>query len=645
MKLIFGFVEICLVRRGFLKLILSILFFTLSHSSQSQSTADSLRLNAILTKAVEIRLNKPDSSIYYAKQVIEQLPPTSFYLHGFANYIISYSNWVKANYKLSAEYGFRSLKYIEMVEGFQYDKSLVLLDLGRTFLDLEYPKEGKKYLDRVLTIAVTNREDIRILANYYRELSLYYAKQNLLDSSLYAANKGIELYSLRKDTLNTSVLYGRKARVFLVQKKYTEALELSSQAMLLDSLVGNRRGFGISNLQIATAWLGLSQADSALYYLSKSIRANHEISNWQALYQGYKTKSEAHLLKNQPLLAVDNLKLAEIYKDSLFNVRSSGQIEEMKIIYETEKKDNTIQLLEKDNALRQQQSRNQRITVIALGLLILLLWAILFILMRAQRQKQKANEQLTERNKSIEQQKEEMQLQAEKLQDLNHLKSKLFSVISHDLRGPINNLQSLLDLFSKNLLSQEEFLKHSDKLRANVNVTQRTLENLLNWSLSQMEGIRTRPTILDIKTSVEEAGRLLQDLATRKNIHIINEITSSLLVYADPDQVQVILRNLIHNGIKFSKTNCDVTISASILAEEKMCCIVVKDSGIGMTSEEMSRLEIVKEHFTKIGTFQEKGTGLGILLCREFVHRNDGKLTVKSDPGIGTEVCFTLPLA
>lgn len=614
----------------------------MAFNSSAQEDQDSLRIYNLLEKGRKVRLNQPDSSIYYAKLALEEIKPTSNYLNGFANYIISYSNWVKANYKLSAEYGFRSLRYMEKTD-FHYEKSLILLELCRTFLDLKNLPEGKKYLDRSFAIAREHPEDERILANSYREQSFYFLEINEIDSALTAAANGIKIYEKRDDKLNASVLYSRQVRAFLQQKKFQEATKLCRKSILLDSLVQNRRAQGIGFLQMATALGELQKTDSAIYFVNKAIRLNKEISNWQALHRSYKKLSELYVAKNKPALAIEQLLQADIYKDSLYNVRSSGQIEEMKILYETEKKDNTIALLEKDQALQKQQTRNQRLFVGFLLSLILFMAALLFVVLRSQRIQKQTNRELAEKNASIEQQREEMQLQAEKLQELNHLKSKLFSVIGHDLRGPINSLQALLDLFTKNLLTQEEFIQHSDKLKASVNITQRTLENLLNWSLSQMEGIRTRPSVMDIKNSTDEAARLLMDIASRKNIVVENKIESALLVYADPDQVQLVLRNLIHNGIKFSKANSTVTISA--LIKDRECAISVTDVGIGMTSEELERLQVQKEHFTKIGTLQEKGTGLGILLCREFIHRNDGSLHIYSEAGKGTVITFKLPLA
>src|SRR5690606_24397826 len=125
-------------------------------------------------------------------------------------------------------------------------------------------------------------------------------------------------------------------------------------------------------------------------------------------------------------------------------------------------------------------------------------------------------------------------------------------VISHDLRGPISNLQSLLDLFTKKLMTAEEFVNLSAKLRENLNLTQRTLENLLNWSLSQMGGIKTEKKKIELAQCIEETCNLMDEVAARKNVSLVREFSGPLKVWADADQIQVVLRNLIHNAIKFS---------------------------------------------------------------------------------------------
>jgi two-component system sensor histidine kinase/response regulator len=192
-------------------------------------------------------------------------------------------------------------------------------------------------------------------------------------------------------------------------------------------------------------------------------------------------------------------------------------------------------------------------------------------------------------------------------------------------------------------MTAEEFITLSDKLKSNLNVTQQTLENLLSWALSQMDGIKTEKKKIEITSSIEEACRLMEEVAVRKNVSLHKQLKEPLHVWADSDQLQLILRNLIHNAIKFSTLNERVHILA--YRENTHCQITVKDSGIGMSQEEIDRLTGSRVYFSKEGTQQEKGTGLGLLLCKEFIVRNGGNLHITSKPGTGTEISFTLMLA
>jgi signal transduction histidine kinase len=341
--------------------------------------------------------------------------------------------------------------------------------------------------------------------------------------------------------------------------------------------------------------------------------------------------------------AFQQIKLANQFKDTLYSAERNGQIEEMQSLYELGNKESTIRLLEQENALRQQQVKSQRSFTIFLLVGIVLLLLLIFVLGRIRVLQKRANNVLEIKNRAIEQQKEEMELQAESLQQLNRLKSKLFSVISHDLRGPISNLQSLLELITNRTMQPEEFFAISDKLKANLNVTQRTLENLLNWSLSQMEGIKTEQEKIEIKNLLDDACHLMEEVAQRKNVIVTNTTASPIDVLADPNQIQLILRNLIHNAIKFSKTDGKVIVSAT--SDGHQCCVQVKDFGIGMTRVEIGMILASQEYFTKAGTQQEKGTGLGLLLCKEFIMRHGGTLNIESVPGQETTVSFTLPLA
>ncbi|RAV99715.1 hypothetical protein DQQ10_16805 [Pseudochryseolinea flava] len=624
--------------RGFRFLIL--LLFA-SHISSAQPTVtDSTVIATNLVKAYKLFLTTPDSSIVISKrslaQALEQELP---YLEGYSYFVLSKAYWAKANYRLSTEYGFKALKaYENTTHVFHWGESY--LSLARTFVDLKNYDQARAYLKRAHLLTIKGDQP-HLLADVYREESMLQTETGAYDSALISADKGIHLYEAFKDSLNLSILLSRKSKVFFLLKRYNESAFYNRAAVVLDKLVDNRRGLGICYLQAAQNAFHTHQADSALFFLDKSIPLNRALDNFGTLIKVHELKATIFTFKKEPLLAVEQYKLVSQYKDSLYNTEKAGQIQEMQSLYELELKNKTIAALGEENAQQESLVHNQRLLTFVMGAGIVLLAALIIVLFRLRNIQSRANSELQEKNRAIALQKEEIQAQAEFLQHLNDLKSKLFSVISHDLRGPIASLQALLELLTSKKLTPDEFVLFSDKLKTNLGVTQRTLENLLSWSMSQMEGIKTDLKDVDVKTTVEDSRRLLDEQASRKNITIDNQITDSIHVRVDQDQFQLILRNLMHNAIKFSKANQKVVVRA--VKDERFCHLKVIDAGIGMNQDEIN-LITGSEYFTKVGTQQEKGTGLGLLLCKEFVKRNGGQLSIHSEEGEGTEVTISIPL-
>jgi two-component system, sensor histidine kinase and response regulator len=594
------------------------------------------------TIAYRLYLSKPDSSIRLASEALEVSQKNKFNeLAGLNYYILSKAHWAKANYRLSAEFGFKALKVFENTRHTTlWGKSL--LSLARTFVDLHNHNQGAVYIERALDLS-RERNASHLLAEAYREKSMLLSEMKSYDSALAYADKGLALFQQWNDTINVSILYGRKAKIYFFQKDYRRSTQYNKRALLLDSLAGNRRALGISYYQAALDAIHLQKMDSAVVLLKRSIPINREIRNLLTLTKVHALLADIYIEQKRHDLAARELKIVSQYKDSLYHTERGGQIQEMLSLYELSSKEETIEQLAQDNFQREQQVRNQRWFVAFLLLCVGLLGLAIFFLTRYRRLQEKTNLQLESKNQAIEQQKEEIQAQAETLQHLNDLKSKLFSVISHDLRGPMATLHSLLDLLSRQKLSHEEFITVSEKLKDNMEVTQRTLDNLLSWSLSQMEGIKTETKNFNISDIIKETSHLMLHAADQKKITIVTEVEPDLQVSADADQLLVILRNLLHNAIKFSNPGDSVLVSAS--RQNEFCRISIRDFGIGMLQHEIDMIVGSTKHFSKAGTLQEKGTGLGLLLCKEFIKLNGGELDIRSSVNQGTDIIFTVPLA
>jgi len=548
---------------------------------------------------------------------------------------------VKANYKLSTEYGFKALKIFRGTNDYK-ELSNTLLALGRTLVELGNTQKANEFIKEALALGLEHADE-RIQAASYRELSYLLAELDMLDSALIYSDKSLALFERGQDSLEISVLYGRKSRIYFEQKKYQPSKQYAYKALMMDSLVGNRRGLGISYYQVAQNEFAAGDKRTAIRQLKQSIRINGEIGNLNWQIKAHNLLAEFFLESGQSELAARELQKVSQFKDELYNSEKNGQIQEMQSLHELEAKENTIKLLEHENELREQQVKNQRLFVAFLLVAVLFLVLLTFVLTRLRTIQNKTNRNLASQNMAIEQQRIAIQMQAENLLKVDQVKTKLFSVISHDLRGPISNLQSLLDLFTKKLMTADEFISLSAKLKENLNLTQRTLENLLNWSLSQMGGIKTEKKKIEITECIEETCSLMEEAAARKNISLHRDFNGPMKVWADADQLQVVLRNLIHNAIKFSSFNDQIAVKAS--RDQEYCYISIKDSGIGMTQQEIEAVVGAKQYLSKTGTEQEKGTGLGLLLCKEFIARNGGEIKVRSSVGQGTEVSFTLVLA
>ena len=231
---------------------------------------------------------------------------------------------------------------------------------------------------------------------------------------------------------------------------------------------------------------------------------------------------------------------------------------------------------------------------------------------------------------------------------INSQKDKLFSVISHDLRGPVGRIDDLLSLMmdEKDILSSpEKFYEYAGMLKDSSSKTRELLEDLLIWSRNQFNKITFEPLQLPLQDYIQRVSRHLEPQAHGKNVALkIHIDPSEILVFADPNMLTTILRNLISNAIKFSYPNKEVIITAQKI-ENFQVQISIKDHGVGMDPQDQEKLFDKKTHFSTHGTKGEKGSGLGLDLCHDFVRKNNGKITVQSEPGKGSTFSFTLPLA
>jgi signal transduction histidine kinase len=253
------------------------------------------------------------------------------------------------------------------------------------------------------------------------------------------------------------------------------------------------------------------------------------------------------------------------------------------------------------------------------------------------------NNELQSQNKVIEEQKTQLAEQTHKLEELNVTKDKLLTVLAHDLKAPVNNLKAILSLLSNRMMTAEEFYQISSKLRNDVETVNEMLEDVLHWVKSQHEAIIPRPADFSLRTITDELAQLVATAAAGKQVNISVHSTEPSIVHADPDQVQIIIRNLLTNAVKFAPPESHVGVS--IVNDNEFVKLTVSDQGEGIANETVQNIMAGKKVQSTRGTQGEKGTGLGLLLCREFIQLNGGEFLLRSSSGKGTQVSFTLPKA
>jgi signal transduction histidine kinase len=231
--------------------------------------------------------------------------------------------------------------------------------------------------------------------------------------------------------------------------------------------------------------------------------------------------------------------------------------------------------------------------------------------------------------------------QANELVKLNQLKDRIFSIIAHDLRGPLVNLSEVLKMIANDQITNEEFKSISPTLSKDIIYTTDLLENILHWSRSQLKGFGIKKEFFNLRNLIINEINYHLPAATTKKIKIIHDVFPGEMVFADILMIQIVMRNILNNAIKFCNENCEINITANYQKDGTML-VCIRDNGIGIPEDILNKL-FKDENITTRGTFNEKGTGLGLMVCKDFMKRNDGDITVDSIEGQGAKFCLTLP--
>ncbi len=292
-----------------------------------------------------------------------------------------------------------------------------------------------------------------------------------------------------------------------------------------------------------------------------------------------------------------------------------------------------LKILSQENDILSKHLRAKRIFAYSLIILVIVLFACFYAYYRFFH-REKANMII------LEQQKIRIEKQAVELEKLNKVKDRLFSILAHDLKGPLDSLQGMVRLIQEDNLSREEFESFLPLVSQNLNNNSNLLENLLVWSRGQMKGIQAEQEKINLHHLVQKNLRFLSDSNYFKGQILSNCLPKQVFVKADKNMVDIVLRNLLTNALKFTRK--DDIIRIDLVEEDNLYTLCVTDHGVGMKEESLQKL-FGYDFFSTPGTHQEKGTGIGLMLSKELVQKNKGDIWAESEFGKGSTFCFSLP--
>ncbi|SDB83120.1 tetratricopeptide repeat-containing sensor histidine kinase [Williamwhitmania taraxaci] len=460
---------------------------------------------------------------------------------------------------------------------------------------------------------------------------LAYDQNRPADAAVYFS-KGIDL---ARNTTRKAEVVGMMvslANVHLDLNKNNEALNSISEATTIASSLYDLRLLRSCYSVYSKVYDKLDNRKKSTEYFELYSAITKKIQKDEVGQKEQEATKKVVLANLQVQQVVAEKKLTE--KELLANQKSLEKAQEISKEMQLQ-----IELLNKDRLLKESiiaQQLLMRRVYLAIIFASLLFTALIYYFYR---EKKKANKLLKQRNEEILLQKGEIEQQAKELVVINDQKTKLFSIIAHDLRSPLSSLITLMNVANAGIISDEDFKHAINDLSVNVTHTASLLENLLNWARCQMQRINVKMVVFELFEIVDDKVALVIEPAKNKGITVVNEVNANVEVYADTDMISLVVRNLVSNAVKFCRSGDRISISTSPLFDEII--VAVKDTGVGIAPEDIDKI-FGDQIYTTRGTSNEMGTGLGLVLSKEFVELNGGRIWVESELDKGTTFFFTL---
>ncbi|MEL6538546.1 MAG: tetratricopeptide repeat protein [Bacteroidota bacterium] len=571
-----------------------------------------------------------DTAILYAGEVLA-LAEEIGYERGKANaYILLGACYnLLGNFPSALNYMHQALALYEDLED-PAGIAVAFENIGLLFSEQGQYEKALVNFENCLAIKISMK-DTYGQGDIYHSMGTLYFRMGDYTRSLSTLTASLEIWNQLEEYPKISATEISLGDTYLAQGALVQAESLYSDALQISQSLGNKGIMAKAHLGLAKCSLEQGDLTKAHAQAESSYALQTEVGDYIQLVENFQVLMEIEKAAGNKAKAFEYAELLIEAKDSLFSEEKAKAIGDL----EAQRR---FDQLENQRALAQQLEQSQQRLFKAVAISLVFALIILCIIgFRGYRNKSRANIQISQKNREIQDQNEE-------LQALHLVKDKVFSIIAHDLRSPINSLEALLALVSgtQGKVSEKELAGIFGRISKSVHGVSGLLNNLLYWGRTQMEGgTQLKPGTLSLSTHITEATQVLDEIAKGKNIEIHLDLEEEAAwVWADPEVLRLLIRNLLNNAFKFSHPGGKVEVQTATEGEQVKVSVI--DYGVGMdptTQSSLFRGYVDSQR----GTGSEKGTGLGLMLCYDFSAKSGGSMGVESELGKGSHFWFTLP--
>lgn len=473
-------------------------------------------------------------------------------------------------------------------------------NIGEVLMEQKKYDEAIKHL-RKASATFHNMSDQEGISFIYYDLGQYHYNNNHIDSALYYMHLSLQSANNNKISFNRVNAFEGLAKAYNKAKDYKNAFKYAGMALNAAERLGSKNLESGAILQLSNALAGLKKFEEAYLQLQRYAQLRSELKHGESFQK------------------------AELYNLEIEFARKEKQIAE---------KDHKR---EQDYRAKVKMQENVNLFYV---LAIAVTATLSIIYYSGRRRQKKINAELKEKNNEILLQKEHLDGQSVKLNDLNLLKDRLIGILAHDLRAPISTLRGLFTLMIDDTIGREEFIEMTPKVFNKLEHTSDFLDTLLFWINSQVDAGSVEVTCFEMSELVDRELVHIEDRLELKDLTVQVDIQPGTLVLADPNSIRIVIHNFLTNAMKFSKRGSVIHISAQI--ENGMVVFCMQDEGIGMSDDHRNNL--FKNRINSVvGTENESGTGMGLLFCKDLIEKYKGRIWIESTLGVGTTISFELP--